>query len=117
MICEDACHQQPSISAVQAFRANLVLIPVMAGVLHPERSFSTTASLLAADPGAITVVCNSALLAERDWAKDPIPGYTPPPVGIVAMPLLCPKFKSKWFVSNYLSSPHASAKVLIFSVP
>jgi predicted amidohydrolase len=116
LICEDCCHQQPAISAVQQLRANLLLVPVMAGALLPERQFSSSATALAYEPGAITVISNSAVFPSCEWAGHP-PGAASgdPPIGIVSMPLQDTTYESKWFINKYIKESNIG-RIVLFSV-
>ena len=121
IICEDACHSSPGLSAIRALRPNLAMSPVMAGALLSDRQFGKTAADLAREPGATTLVGNSGGLASSEWENRAAKGERLPfanaPLGIVALPLLNKTTHSPLVLMHETTRLSNDVQVAIFQCP
>jgi Carbon-nitrogen hydrolase len=85
LICEDAT-RSPGLTRAQELRANLILVPVMAGPVGNESGFAENLDRIVNDYDAVFVVANSGPLARAVWDD----ATSSPPLGILGVPLLRP---------------------------
>jgi predicted amidohydrolase len=110
LICEDAAQPNPGRQAAAAWRATMVLVPVMAGALEENCWCWKTAEYFAGDAGALTVVANSGGLPRAQYRKDS--KSTNPPLAIFAAPISDPQYKN---VRN--GADGAGTGLILFSIP
>ena len=115
LICEDAT-RAPGVRIAKELRANLILVPVMAGPLTNDCGFAANLDPIVNEYDAIFVVANSGPLARAAW-KDTKTG---PPLAIVGIPLVLPTnaFKTHKLLHETISVPGSSdIQVLYYQLP
>src|SRR5437899_4301656 len=114
LICEDAT-RAPGLTRARDFRANLILVPVMAGPLTNQCGFALSLDPVLNDYDAVFVVANSGALARAAWNEP-----TNPPLGILGVPLvsLANDFKTHKLLHEATPVPGSSGlEVLYYQLP
>ena len=115
LICEDAT-RAPGVKVAREIRANLILVPVMAGPLTNECGFASGLDPIVNDYDAVFVVANSGALARAAWTDT----SNPPPLGMLGIPLTLPTnaYKPHKLLQDATPVPTmAGLEVLYYQLP